>query len=177
MNLVRIWQLWIYKHVIWWAISTIFIKVVLHKRRGVEVKVNEPCCENDRVVDSRNLIGWSGDRSHLSEAESLSKWKDLDLQASTQWTNMISPLTRLPDTQKTSNPEQTVLSPNFFTSIVCGLDHPEFSWLYIAQLWTAIGTKGHPDHHAFEKEDDDDDDDDDDGDDDGDDEYQAGLIL
>ena len=59
------------KHVIWLAI-TFYIKVVIHKRRGVEVKVNEPCCENDRVVDSRNLIGWSRDRSHLSEAESLS---------------------------------------------------------------------------------------------------------
>ena len=93
---------------------------------------------------------------HFSEEKSLSKWKDLDLQASTQWTNMISPLTRLPDTQKSSNPEQTALRPNFlFLSIVCGLDHPEFSWLYFAQLWTAMGTKGHPDHHAFEKEDDD----------------------
>ena len=72
MNLVRIWQLCIYKHVIWLAIFTIYIKVAIHKRRGVEVKVNEPCCENDRVVDSRNLIGWSGARSHRSEAESLS---------------------------------------------------------------------------------------------------------
>ena len=72
MNLVRIWQLCIYKHVIWLAILTIYITVVVHKRRRVEVKVDEPCCENDRVVDSRNLIGWSGDRSRLSEAESLS---------------------------------------------------------------------------------------------------------
>ena len=34
-----------------------YIEVAIHKRRGVDLKVNEPCCENDRVVDSRNLIG------------------------------------------------------------------------------------------------------------------------